>query len=109
MTDLPPVKNFVDAAVFANLKGLGIPPSPVCDDSTFLRRVTLDVAGRLPTEAEAAAFLADRGPDKRDRCVEELLRSPDYADYFAGKWTAVLKNRRDDASDLASNFAFQVK
>ena len=45
---LPPVKNFVDAAVFANLKELGIPPSPVCDDSTFLRRVTLDIAGRLP-------------------------------------------------------------
>ncbi|MFO0850131.1 MAG: DUF1549 domain-containing protein [Gemmataceae bacterium] len=108
VTDLPPAKNFVDAAVFANLKELGIPPSPVCDDATFLRRVTLDIAGRLPTEAEAAAFLADRGPDKRDRWVEELLRSPDYADYFAGKWTALLKNRRDDTSDLVSNFAFHA-
>ncbi len=108
VADLPPAKNFVDAAVFANLKELGIPPSPVCDDGTFLRRVTLDVAGRLPTEAEAAAFLADRGPDKRDRWVEELLRGPDYADHFAGKWTALLKNRRDDASDLVSNFAFHA-
>ena len=108
VTDLPPARNFVDAAVFANLKELGLPPSAVCDDGTFLRRVTIDVAGRLPTEPEVAAFLADRGPDKRDRWVEELLRGPDYADHFAGKWTALLKNRRDDASDLVSNFAFHA-
>ena len=44
VTDLPPVRTFVDEAVFANLKELGIPPSPVCDDGTFLRRVTLDEA-----------------------------------------------------------------
>lgn len=105
---LPPEKNFIDAAVFANLKELGIPPSPVCDDATFLRRVTLDIAGRLPTESEARAFLADTTADKRDRWIDELLRGPDYADFFAGKWTAVLKNRRDDASDLLSNFAFHA-
>ncbi len=105
---LPPEKNFVDTAVFANLKELGIPPSPVCDDATFLRRVTLDIAGRLPTEEEAKAFLADTSTDKRDKWIDELLRSPDYADFFAGKWTALLKNRRDDASDLLSNFAFHA-
>ncbi len=105
---LPPEKNFVDSAVFANLKELGIPPSPVCDDATFLRRVTLDIAGRLPTEEEAKAFLANRNPSKRDQWIDELLLSPDYADFFAGKWTAVLKNRRDDASDIASNFAFHA-
>jgi hypothetical protein len=108
VTTLPPVKNFVDTAVFANLKELGIPPSPVCDDATFLRRVTLDIAGRLPTEAEAKVFLADKGADKRDRWIDELLRGPDYADFFAGKWAAVLKNRRDDASDLQANFAFHA-
>jgi hypothetical protein len=105
---LPPERNFIDAAVFANLKELGIPPSPVCDDATFLRRVTLDVAGRLPAEAEAKAFLADKSADKRDRWIDELLRGPDYADFFASKWTALLKNRRDDASDIVSNFAFHA-
>ena len=55
--NLPTEKNFVDKHVFANLKELGIPPSPVCDDATFLRRVTLDIAGRLPTEEESTAFL----------------------------------------------------
>jgi hypothetical protein len=106
--DLPTPKNVVDEHVFANLKTLGIPPSPRCDDATFLRRVTLDIGGRLPTEAEATAFLASQDADKRDRVIDELLRSPDYADYFANKWTALLKNRRDDASDIVSNFAFHA-
>jgi hypothetical protein len=105
---LPAANNFIDAAVFANLKELGIPPSPLCDDATFIRRVTLDIAGRMPTEKEAQSFLANTSPGKRDKWVDELLRSPDYADYFAGKWTAVLKNRRDDTSDLISNFAFHA-
>ncbi|HQR05688.1 MAG TPA: DUF1549 domain-containing protein, partial [Gemmatales bacterium] len=105
---LPPVKNFVDAAVFANLKELGIPPSPVCDDATFLRRVTLDIAGRLPTADEARAFLKSTNLNKRNLWIDELLRSTDYADFFAGKWTAVLKNRRDDTSDMISNFAFHA-
>jgi len=103
---LPPAKNFVDELVFANLKELGIPPSPVCDDATFLRRVSLDIGGRLPTEDEATAFLASTDPNKRDAVIDDLLRSPDYADFFANKWTALLKNRRDDASDIISNFAF---
>lgn len=103
---VPPSKNFVDELVFANLKELGIPPSPVCDDATFLRRVTLDIGGRLPTDEEAKAFLASTAPDKRDQVIDELLRGPDYADFFANKWTALLKNRRDDASDIVSNFAF---
>jgi hypothetical protein len=104
--NLPPVRNFVDEMVFANLQDLGIPPSPVCDDVTFLRRVTLDIGGRLPTEEEAAAFLAGTDPARRDNVIDDLLRSPDYADYFASKWTALLKNRRDDTSDIVSNFAF---
>lgn len=104
--NLPSSKNFVDEHVFANLKALGIPPSAVCDDATFLRRVTLDIGGRLPTEAEATAFLASQDEGKRDKVIDELLRSPDYADFFANKWTALLKNRRDDESDTVSNFAF---
>ena len=105
---LPAPKNFVDEHVFANLKTLGIPPSPPCDDATFLRRVTLDIAGRLPTDSEATAFLASQDVEKRDKVVDDLLRSPDYADYFANKWTALLKNRRDDVSDIVSNFAFHA-
>ena len=105
---LPEPKNFVDEHVFGNLRELGIPPSPVCDDSTFLRRVTLDISGRLPTEEEANAFLKSNDPDKRDLVIDRLLTSPGYADYFANKWTSLLKNRRDVASDITSNFAFHA-
>jgi hypothetical protein len=105
---VPQSRNFIDDLVFANLRELGIPPSPVCDDATFLRRVSLDIAGRLPTLEETTAFLASTAPDRREQAIEALLASPDYADFFAGKWTALLKNRRDDASDITSNFAFHA-
>jgi hypothetical protein len=105
---LPPVKNFIDQHVFANLKQIGIPPSPICDDSTFLRRVSLDIGGRLPTLEETKAFISDKAPDKRDRTVEALLNSPDYADFFANKWTALLKNQRTEAADITANFAFHA-
>lgn len=105
---LPPEKNFVDRHVFANLQRIGIPPSPICDDSTFLRRVSLDIGGRLPTLEETKAFLADQSPDKRDRAIKALLDSPDYANYFANKWTALLKNQRADKADITANFAFHA-
>ena len=105
---LPVGSNFVDEFVFSNLKEIGVPPSPVCDDATFLRRVTLDVAGRLPTDDEVSSFQANREPSKREAVIDSLLRSSDYADFFANKWTALLKNRRDDTSDIVSNFAFHA-
>jgi hypothetical protein len=105
---LPPVKNFIDQHVFANLKQIGVPPSPICDDSSFLRRISLDIGGRLPTDAETKAFLASKEPDKRDRAIEALLNSPDYADYFANKWTSLLKNQRTEAADITANFAFHA-
>tara|TARA_R110002049_G_scaffold50370_1_gene142927 strand:- start:9162 stop:11462 length:2301 start_codon:yes stop_codon:yes gene_type:complete len=106
--ELPAEKNFVDKFVFSNLKTLGIPPSPICDDSVFLRRVTLDIAGRIPTTEETESFLHDTRPDRRDRMIQSLLDGPGYADYFANKWTALLKNRRDSGTDILSNFAFHA-
>jgi len=103
---VPPSINFVDDHVFGNLKKLGIPPSALADDATFLRRVSLDIAGRLPTGTEWNEFMSDNSPTKRDAAIERLLSSGEYADFFANKWTAMLKNRRDDASDITSNFAF---
>ncbi len=92
----PPPANFVDELVFAKLKTLGVPPSQVCDDATFVRRAAVDIAGRLPTPEETEQFLADASPDKRARWVDTLLASTDYADYFANKWSAILRNKRRD-------------
>jgi hypothetical protein len=98
---LPPAKNYIDEHVYRQLRKLGLPPSPVCDDGTFLRRVTIDIAGRLPTLEETKAFLDDKSPDRHEKLVDRLLASPDYADLFASKWSAVLRNRRPTPKDDA--------
>lgn len=103
---LPEPRTFVDRLVFERLKALGIPPSPLCDDATFLRRATIDICGRLPTAQEARDFLASTEPDKRDRLVDRLVDSPEYADYFANKWSAVLRNRRVNQAYTRGNYAF---
>jgi len=90
----PEPKNFVDELVFAKLKTLGVPPSAVCDDATFIRRAAIDIAGRLPTPEETEKFLADTDSAKRERWVDTLLASTDYADLFANKWAAILRNKR---------------
>ncbi|MFM8578757.1 MAG: DUF1549 domain-containing protein, partial [Planctomycetaceae bacterium] len=103
---MPTPRHFIDELVFENLASLGIPASPECSDGVFLRRVSLDVTGALPSATLAMEFLASSEVDKRQRLVERLLASSEYADFFANKWTTLLKNRRDDTSDLISNFAF---
>ena len=105
---LPPERTFVDKHVFAKLKKLGIPPSELCDDATFIRRVTSDIAGRLPTAEEARAFIEDKDVNKRDKLIDDLLSSPGYADYFANKWANVLRNRRINANDIPYTFRFHA-
>ncbi|MEK6236269.1 MAG: DUF1549 and DUF1553 domain-containing protein [Planctomycetales bacterium] len=81
--------------MFAKLRRLGVPPSSICSDGEFLRRVSIDVAGTLPTAEEVEKFLADADPDKRRKLVDRLLENPAYASYFALKWGDVLRNRRN--------------
>ncbi len=91
---LPAATNFVDDLVFAKLRTIGIPPSDIADDGTFIRRVTLDLTGRLPTEDEMKNFIASHDKGKRAALVDRLLESPDYAEFFANKWSALLRNQR---------------
>lgn len=102
----PAEKNFIDKLVFERLRKLGISPSPVCDDATFIRRVTIDLTGQLPDWKEVETFLADNRADKRDRLVDQLIRSPGYADYFANKWAAVLRNKRRNGNDVPYTYRF---
>lgn len=106
VASLPKPFNYVDEPVLAKLKSLGIPMSELCGDSEFLRRVTLDVVGRLPTLEETKTFLADQATDKRARAVDRLLDSPDYAEFFALKWSAILRNRRPTAGHQVGSYAF---
>jgi hypothetical protein len=86
-----PERNFIDALVSGKLRKLNLLPSDLCDDADYLRRVYLDVIGTLPTADEARQFLADTRPDRRALLVNELLRRPEYADYWALKWADLLR------------------
>lgn len=103
---VPPVRNFVDELVFNKLQMLGMPPSVVCDDATFIRRASLDIAGRTPTPEEVLAFVADGRPDKRDRMIDTLLDDPNYADFFANKWSSILRNKRRGQNSTRGSYAF---
>lgn len=88
----PPADNFIDEAIFAKLKTLRVNPSPVCDDSTFLRRACFDLLGVPPTAEEAKQFVYDSSPDKRSRLIDGLLARPEFADRWALLWSDLLRN-----------------
>ena len=82
----PPTNNFIDTLVFDRLQKLRIIPSELCDDETFLRRITLDLVARPPTVEEYHAFMADTATDKRAKKIDQLLATDDFADYQAAIW-----------------------
>jgi hypothetical protein len=77
-----PTPTPVDELVVAKLRQLGVVPSELAGDAEFLRRVSLDLTGTLPTPSEIEAFLADPSSDKRTRKIDELLARPTYAAWW---------------------------
>lgn len=90
----PPTNNYVDTHLFAKQKLLGLAPADLAPDHEFIRRVSLDLCGVLPTPEELRRFLEDPSPEKRPRLVDSLLERPEYADLWALKWADVLGNNR---------------
>jgi hypothetical protein len=87
-----PAANYVDTHIFAKLKTLRMLPSEICSDSVFVRRAYLDLHGRTPTADEVRTFLNDARSDKRARLIDALLERPEFADFWALKWSDVLRN-----------------
>lgn len=87
----PPENNFIDRLVFERLQKLRIAPSELCDDETFLRRVTIDLVGRPPTPQEYEAFMSDEMPNKRSSKIDALIATDDFADYQAAMWAEQLR------------------
>ncbi len=69
---------------------VGVEPAPSADDSEFLRRVTLDLTGVVPTVADAREFLESQAPDKRARLIDKLLASPRHATHLANTWRNII-------------------
>jgi hypothetical protein len=80
----------IDERIAARWKQEGVTPSPLSDDSEFLRRLYLDLGGRIPHVQEVREFLADRSPDKRRRVVDKVLASPYYVSHFTNVWRALM-------------------
>jgi len=87
-----PETNYIDHYVFAKLRTLRMLPSTVCSDAVFLRRSYLDALGILPTLEEVRTFQEDLRSDKRARLIDQLLNRPEFADFWALKWSDVLHN-----------------
>ncbi len=102
--DLPP-QGRIDELVFGRLEQLGIPPANVCSDEVFLRRAYLDVIGTLPTDEEARQFLEDKREDKRRELVDRLLQRDEFADYWAMKWSDLLRLKAEFPINLWPNAA----
>lgn len=100
-----PANNYIDTLALARWKKLGIVPSDLCSDSEFIRRVTVDLCGRLPTVDETRAFLADTAGAKREKLIDKLLDSRDYSAHFAMRWGNILRNASLAGSEQAA-YAF---
>ena len=86
-----PRNNFIDGLVWKKLKSLGVKPSDSIDDAKYMRRVFIDIIGRLPSPAEAREFLGSAATNRREQLVEQLLKRPEYADHWANKWADLLR------------------
>jgi hypothetical protein len=89
-------RNYVDKLIDDKLKKLRIAPSGPCTDEEFLRRVSLDITGLLPTVDEHDRFLADTDPQKRAKLVDALLQRPEFADIWVMKWAELLQIRSNN-------------
>jgi hypothetical protein len=104
---LTPVKSEeIDRLVGRELQAEGIKPAPLTTDEQFLRRVTLDLTGRLPAPAAVLGFVADKDPHKRAKVIDKLLDSDDYARHWARYWRDVIAARVADGRGRALQNAF---
>jgi hypothetical protein len=78
-----PRANFIDEHIFGKMERDGVPHATLSSDREFIRRVRLDLTGRLPSPEEISEFLADASPAKRGRLIDSLVASPEFVDKWA--------------------------
>ncbi len=98
-------RNAIDELVFAKLEACNVKPAAVCADGVFVRRAYLDIIGTLPSGYEAKEFILDRSPNKRIALVDRLLARDEFADYWAMKWSDLLRIKAEFPINLWPNAA----
>ncbi len=98
--------NYVDELVNAKLHKLRLEPSELCSDDVFLRRVTIDITGVLPTEQEFQEFTADTDPAKRAKLVDRLLERKEFSEIWAMKWAELLMVKSNNDVSYKSMFLY---
>ena len=98
-------RNAIDELVFAKLEQCKVQPAAVCSDGVFVRRAYLDIIGTLPSGFEAQEFILDRSPNKRRVLIDRLLERDEFADYWAMRWSDVLRIKAEFPINLWPNAA----
>lgn len=96
---VPSSTKHLDRHINAVLKKEGIEPSKMSKDAEFLRRIHLDMTGKIPTPEEVRDFLEDGSSTKRQKKIDDLLQSEAYINYWTRLWVNWLIGRRDDNDD----------
>jgi hypothetical protein len=106
--DTSPLKpGELDQMIAAELKKHGVKPAPLTTDEQFIRRVYLDLTGKLPMPADIDEFVKDKRADKRGKLIDRLLETDDFARYWANYWHSVIASRVTDPLLLATGEQFK--
>jgi hypothetical protein len=101
-----PEVNYIDRLVTAKLQKLRIAPSGICDDETFLRRVTFDIIGLPPTVAEYQQLMSSTDPEKRARLIDELLGRKEFSELWVNKWAELLQVKSSNEISYKAMFLY---
>ncbi len=99
--------NYIDELVLAKLKKIRLNPSGICSDEEFLRRVSIDLVGLLPSLEEYNAFIADQDPEKRTKKVDELLNRKEFTEMWVSKWSEWLMMRSGGTNQISDKSIVQ--
>ena len=100
--------NYIDQLVGQKLQKLRITPSPMCTDQEFIRRVTIDIIGQLPTPDEVEAFIADPAQDKRAAVVDRLLERKEFSEIWAMKFAQLLMIKSSNQVSYKSAYLYST-
>nr|WP_233903551.1 DUF1549 domain-containing protein [Stieleria maiorica] len=98
--------NYIDQSVGKKLQQLRILPSGLCSDEEFIRRVTIDITGMLPTEEEYRSFVSDPADDKRAALVDRLLERKEFSEIWAMKFAQLLMIKSTNQVSYKSAFLY---